>query len=203
MKSCTLPSSPVVPAETHAYRIGFWGIVFVAALVLWYGLGTTVFGQNRYMLAFWFVVTKILGPAALFSLGWLCHAVLSRTSAHSIPKLVGIHISILVLLTAALPIPLSVVNLIPWGQTTGQWQGSVTSHESLSAGGVTGSAVVVSSEVLGPMLRFPISLLNYKAVDRRVGAQGVARVQGSVVRGFLGVPVAVALDPETPVIGEP
>ena len=170
-------------------------IVIVVAILLWAGAVVAVFAQNRLILAFWFVLTHLMGPLTFFLLGWLCHTIFSRGASRPVLKTIVLHLAMLVLAFVALPIILSAVNLLPVGQTTDSWSGTVSAHEQIVGTGITGSTVTVTSDLLGPQLRFLISDEEYRLVDAAIESGDPGVVEGVVVRGFMGVPIAVRLKP--------
>lgn len=193
-----------VPPDQTSRRIGMPAVnsqlmLFATALALWMCAAVALFAQNRLILAFWFVLTHLLLPLTIFLSGWMCHTIISRSSHLSVAKLIRLHLSILVFASLALPIVLGVVNLLPVGQTTAPWQGDITAYGQLiSPWGITASTVSVTSESLGPRLRFKISSDEYYTIAEAKALGLPLRVEGSVVRGFTGVPVTVRLKPFRP-----
>src|SRR5690242_13864658 len=129
MKTQSLPFSTVEPPLRRLPRSGIVGLLLAAALVLWYGTGTTVFAPNLFMLAFWFVLTHLLLPMVAFSVGWLSHTIISRTSPHSFPRLFCSHLCLLFLACVSLPLLLAAINHLPVGQSTTSWRGRITSYD--------------------------------------------------------------------------
>lgn len=171
-------------------------VLVLIALLLWASGAAALFAENRLIMAFWFCLTHVLGPLALVLLGWMAHALAHAASFAARARVVGFHTCILLLAAVALPLLLGAINLLPFGRTTESWHGRVTANEQWIFGNYTyGSTVTVRSDDLGPHLRFRTSRADYYAIAQSGNAHAPVQVRGTVVRGFMGVPVSAWLDP--------
>jgi hypothetical protein len=169
-------------------------LILPIALALFVNLVAVLFAQNRVVMAFWYVWTELLLPIALGVLVWTCGLLLFHREPISAAKLIMRQLIVLVLLFFALPCPLSCLNFWPAGQTTSTWYGNVTSDELITVGRLHARKVWVSSKTLGPFLRFH---LDDDDVTDFVGTSPSTPVRGTVVRGFMGVPIAARVVPLT------
>lgn len=166
-------------------RVPLWPVA-VALLV---NLAAALFAPNRMTMAFWFVWQNWLLPIAGLLLLW-GGALWLRYRDISLRRLCARQLSILALLFLATPLPLSCINLIPYGQTTEIWRGRVEKWEFVYLGEIRGYRILVSSETLCPLLNFRLGEHEFAGV---VQSGPTPTVKGVVVRGFLGVPVAARL----------
>lgn len=143
-------------------------------------------------MAAWFVLQVLAVPIGVFVLGWACHAILLSKSRRSAVKLLGHYLSVLVLAYLGLPIPLATLNLLPVGQQTNIWHGRVVACERppLDGTSIPATLLVVRSPEIGPLLRLRVSQFDYVFADRAKDVNELPPVEGLVVRGFMGVPVA-------------
>lgn len=190
MKTLCLPHDfPAAPSAKTWPRFDTWHLVIAAVLVLWYVGATTVFDSNLYVMALWYVLTHCLAPMLMLSAGWIGHALYLRPELPPARGVILRHAVLLLLATVSLPLPLSLLNRIPAGQSTEAWTGVITSCESVHDWGslATQSRVGVNSKALGPALQFVgqhASMFDYEN----------AVAHGTVVKGFMGVPIAVDID---------
>jgi hypothetical protein len=198
-EALTFPGDP--PVEQRFSRISVLTFCVILALAIWYGSAASFFRPVRLSFAFWFVVTTLLAPMAMFSLGWMCHSIISGTSRYSIPQLLLRHVAVLLLAVVALPLPVCAVNLLPYRHTTSPWEGRVVKVDQLQndTGTRVGSTATVTSNAFVPHLRLRISngdYIYFQTIDLQGG--DLPPVKGSIVNGFLGFPLDIQLNRTAP-----
>jgi len=179
----------------HATSKNLWSILVISGLFAWLCIGLTYFSQNRYLMAFWFVFTRLLLPIAAFSTGWIVHTIVARREPRSFSRLLGTHACLLLLFALTLPLALGAINLLPVGHSTGYWRGKVIESEQIRFGNQRYSTATINSETVGPLLRFVIPNRAFRLIEDKEMRGLTALVGGHVTRGFLGIPIEATMDP--------
>jgi hypothetical protein len=187
------PATASVAGDSMGPAVSLRPLLVAIVLAILINAAAAGMAPNRFIMAVWFVWKYWLLPVVLLQLGWFGYAIWFRP--RSAARVAGLHFTILLLVCLALPLTLSVINLLPFGQTTSTWRGRVIAWERVSEFGESGSEIIVRSEDLGPFLRFRFSNLEViGGVSLDLNPQPT--VEGWAVRGFMGVPVAVRLKPK-------
>lgn len=167
-------------------------IIAIAVALVWAGAVVALFDRNLFIISQWWVLIRLL-PLMLVAAGWRIWRVACNRESTTPPltSLLWRYAVRILLACAALPILLSAVNRIAWGQTEHFCFEEISSVDRIFvlADFQEGTAIHVNSWRIGPGLKFWVTNTRYNS-DFDTPEPGGMFV-GTVVRGFMGFPVSL------------
>ena len=161
---------------------------------LWLTFGVGMFfnglalflSPNLLLMAVWFTLTHLIKPALLFVAGVVMCRIFYEGHKWSVLRYT---LLLIVTLTITLPIPLAVVNALPWKRGSETVTARVTGGRTYDApfGATSGVILSLKSDRTGPMIRLilPHGHPGYRSVEH---VAFIPPVELKVYTGFIGMP---------------